>query len=204
VPLKSSAILGFRPHTGWAAAVALAHGNRAPVIVDRRRIVYEPNAQATRFLYHKAAEGPLPKAQALIDAARIAAQASAIHEIQRLIADLEAKNYRPIAAAIPAGNTKLPASLDEILAGHMRIHGAEGAFYRDVLADACKDSGLEVYRTPERDLWSVTARTLRIQDGLLKERIQEMGIAAGPPWNEDQKLATLAAWAHLETPRGRA
>jgi hypothetical protein len=204
VPPKLLAILGFRPHTGWAAAVALAHGDKAPVIVDRRRIVYEPDAQATRFLYHKAAEGPLRKAQALIDAARAAAQASAIHEINRLVADLAARKYRAIAAAIPAGNTKLPATLDEILTAHMRIHGAEGAFYRDVLADACRDSGLEVYRTPERGLWSVAARSLRINDGTLKERIREMGAAAGPPWSEDQKLATLAAWVHLEKPQARA
>jgi hypothetical protein len=197
MPAKSPVIVGFRPHTGWAAAVALARGAKAPVIVDRRRILFEPHVEATRFLYHKAAEGPLRKAQALIDAARVAAQASAIHEIKRLVADLDAKKYLAVAAAIPAGNTKLPATLGDILAAHMRIHSAEGAFYRDVLADACKDSGLEVYRTPERDLWSVTARALRIQDGALKERMREMGVAAGPPWSEDQKLATLAAWAHL-------
>lgn len=30
-----------------------------------------------------------------------------------------------------------PASFDEVLASHPRIHTAEGHFYRDVLRDAC-------------------------------------------------------------------
>ena len=100
MPASSSAILGFRPHTGWAAAVTLTHGAKAPVIVDRRRIAYEPHAEATRFVYHKAAEGAAADAQALVEAARATAQDAALQALKQLLSDLAAMRYSVFAAAI--------------------------------------------------------------------------------------------------------
>jgi hypothetical protein len=56
----------------------------------------------------------------------------------------------------------------------MRIHSAEGFFYRDVFRDACP--------VPCR---IVPAASLNIT---------AVGKLAAKPWGRDQKLAALAAW----------
>ena len=70
-----------------------------------------------------------------------------------------------------------PGSLDRILAAHSRIHGAEGALYRDVLREACT---VPVKLVPPRSLDHT-----------------KVGKLAPPPWGRDQKLAALAAWSVL-------
>ena len=38
----------------------------------------------------------------------------------------------------------------------------------------------------------------------LEARVKSMGAALGPPWNEDYKLATQAAWAWLDERQGHS
>jgi hypothetical protein len=68
----------------------------------------------------------------------------------------------------------IPGNLEATLATHMRIHSAEGFFYRDVFRDACP--------VPWR---IVPAASLDIT---------ALGKLAAKPWGRDQKLAALAAW----------
>lgn len=183
-----NAALGFRTHTGWAAAVAVGEHW---TILERRRITLEPNV--TRFVYHRAAELPLDEAQTLIGNARNESVSAAEHEIGEMLAVLKRHGTTIRAACVPGGNTRLPQSLADILAAHSRIHAAEGAFYRDALAEACARHGLDVARVPERDLWPLAAAALGTSEQKLLERIIETGKRLGPPWGEDQKLAALAA-----------
>jgi hypothetical protein len=145
-----TAVLGFRPHTYWTAAVALAGPPSAPRVVERRRIVFA--AHESRFVYHRAAEGPLAEAPGLIAAVRRATEQEATHGVGALVADLRRGGFEVRLACVPAGTAKLPDTLGGILRAHSRIHAAEGLFYRDVLADACKRVGLEVHRLVEREL----------------------------------------------------
>ena len=188
----SNAVVGFRAHTGWAAAVVVTGGDW-PTVIDRRRIAYEPSAG--RFLYHQASEMGAVKGENLVTMGRRQALRAARRAIKDLIADLASRYFKVAVAAIPAGNTKLPNSLTEILAAHSRIHAAEGAFYRETLADACQALGLSVYRPPERDLSSVVSARTKLDTTQIAFRIREMGKEFGPPWSEDQKVAALAAWS---------
>lgn len=188
------AALGFRAHTGWAAAVVVTPDGE---VVERRRIVYEP--AATRFIYHHAAELACDDAATLIDAARALATDKAGEEIQNLLHVLGGKRIQVSAAGVPGGNTRLPEKLSEILAAHSRIHAAEGAFYRDVLADACARIGVRVSRVPTRDLWQVATASFGNSEEKLREHLAALGKKLGPPWSEDQKLAALAAFTALKT-----
>src|SRR5438045_3394756 len=125
---RTWAALGFRAHTGWAAAVAVTPGWD---VVERRRIVYEPDS--TRFIYHRAAEIALNDAEALIETSRAQAADKARREIQNLISDLSGTGIAVVVACVPGGNSAVPRGLADILAAHSRIHAAEGGFYRDVL-----------------------------------------------------------------------
>ena len=102
------------------------------------------------------------------------------------------------AAVIPAGTAKLPERLEDILRAHARIHAAEGDFYRDVVASGCEAAGLEVHRVVERELPALACDLLGVTPPSLEARLKAMGATLGPPWSEDYKLATLAAWLHLD------
>jgi hypothetical protein len=197
VPSKETfAVLGFRPHTGWTAAVALAGKPNEPKVIDRRRIAFGPEGEG-RFVYHRAEEGPRDAAHRAIAGARKSSETAAAREIAKWIAELKARGFRAMAAAVPTSRRPLPKNLDEILGAHSRIHAAEGAFYRDAIASACETSGLEVRRVVERELPSLASALLKTGQGGVETRLRDMGKILGPPWSEDQKLATLAAWLQL-------
>ncbi|MGH6955968.1 MAG: hypothetical protein ACREEW_04815 [Caulobacteraceae bacterium] len=53
-------------------------------------------------------------------------------------------------------------------------------------------------RAVERDLAADVCRRHALPAPSLEARLKQIGVAAGRPWTEDQKLATLAAWSALE------
>jgi hypothetical protein len=192
----SFAVLGFRPHTYWTAVVALAGRPDAPRVLERRRIVFADGEE--RFVYHHAAEAPAASAPSLIAAARAATQTNATREISELIADLQLGGVAVRTAVVPGSGAKSPEKLEDVLRSHARIHAAEGAFYRDVVASACQVTGLEVHRVVERHLPALVSGLLDVEGSELAARLKEIGAALGPPWGEDYRLATQAAWLHLE------
>ncbi len=193
---QTLAVLGFRPHTYWTAVVALAGRSTEPRVIERRRIVFADGDE--RFAYHQAAETDLAQAASLIDAVRVATVANAAREIGALVTDLQRGGVTVRLAATPAGTAKLPEKLEDILHAHSRIHAAEGTFYRDVVASGCAGAGLEVRRVVERELPALVCDLIDIRPADLEARLKAMGVALGPPWSEDFKLATQAAWISLE------
>jgi hypothetical protein len=190
------AVLGFRPHTYWTSVVALAGDVEAPRVIERRAIVFAAGEE--RNVYHHAAETDLAAAPALIERVRAATKANAVRELGGLIADLGRTGAVPRTAVTAAATAKLPAKLEDIVRVHARMHAAEGDFYRDVVADACQAAGLDVRRVVERELPDLVCDLLRIDSAGLKTRLHTMGAALGPPWSEDYRLASLAAWLGLE------
>ena len=66
-----------------------------------------------------------------------------------------------------------------------------------MVAAACEVLGLEVRRVAERDMPALVCALLRTDRPSLDERLKDMGAALGPPWSEDYRLATQAAWIGL-------
>ena len=192
---SSLAVLGFRPHTYWTAVVALAGRPDAPRIVTRRRVDFAAGLE--RFVYHQAETLDPAEAQALIDRVRAAVEANAAREIGGLVADLRRDGVTVRVAVAPAGTAKLPEALADILRVHARMHAAEGNFYRDAVAAACDALGLRVHRVAERDLPSALGKALGVDAAALDARLRALGATLGPPWNEDYRLATQAAWLRL-------
>jgi hypothetical protein len=192
----SSVVLGFRPHTYWTAAVALAGPLQAPLVVERRRVDFAAGNE--RMVFHRAETMDLALAQPMIDQVRAAVEANAAREIAAMVADLKRDGAEVRCAIVPAGTAKLPERLEDILRVHARMHAAEGNFYRDVIASACESLGLATRRAVERELPALVADVLEIREPALTARLKEMGLKLGPPWSEDYRLATLAAWLHLD------
>lgn len=189
------AVLGFRPHTYWTSVVALGGRARAPTVLERRRVVFAAGDE--RSVFHQAAEIGPGEAARLIERVREATVANAVRELAVLIADLQLGGVAVRGAVVSAATAKLPDKVEDIVTAHSRIHAAEGDFYRDVVAAACEVLGLEVRRVAERDMPALVCALLRTDRPSLDERLKDMGAALGPPWSEDYRLATQAAWIGL-------
>lgn len=193
--MSQTAVLGFRPHTYWTAAVAVAGPLDAPRVLHRRR--FEFAERPWRFIYHQAAEGPPEAAAGLIEQARAATVASCAREVEQLADDLAAQGISVTLAATAASTTRLPERLEDILAAHSRIHAAEGVLCREVVARACEKAGLAVRRVVERELPALVGDRLGLPAASITAQLKQMGTSLGPPWSEDYRLATQAAWLCL-------
>ena len=190
-----AAALGFRPHTYWTPASVLAGPAPAPRLIARRRIVFATGHE--RMAYHEAAEIGPDGAEAWIEGVRAATQKNAAEAIAVLLADLRRDGVVVDIAVVPESRPRLPATVAEVVRVHALMHAAEGVFYRDVVAAACRDLGLQVVRTLERDLPEAAAAMLDVEPAALATRMADMAAGMGPPWNEDYRLAALAAWLGL-------
>jgi predicted NBD/HSP70 family sugar kinase len=157
--------IGITVHTGWGACVVVGGSPREPEIVANR--VIELLEHAERFCYHRAAEMTAASAREWLTRVRAKALARARSELAPLLAE------QVRLGAIVAKDGPLP-DLDTALTTHLRIHSAEGLFYRDVFRDACQIP------------WRI------IPPASLE--ITALGNLVAKPWGRDQKLAALAAW----------
>ncbi|HJZ86595.1 MAG TPA: hypothetical protein VKN99_15550 [Polyangia bacterium] len=193
---QATATLGFRAHTGWAAAVALAGPPAAPRVIDRRRLeLAAPGGSAD--WYHQARELSGAAAARKVREGSADAHKRARAAVRALIEQLAAQGYRVVASGLPLGNTRLPSSLEAILRSHALVHSAEGELFRQVLVSASEAAELAVTGVPARQLYAQAAARLHLGEAELKRRLTDLGAAVGAPWGQDQKEAALSAWLAL-------
>ena len=192
------AALGFRVHSGWTSLVAIALEDGSPIVLLRQR----PHLVKTftyefRQPYHTAEKVPRSDAQGVI--ARIQAEArslayTAIRSIQK---KLRTEGYElKYCGLLLASGRQLP-SLAQILKSHALIHTADGELFRNVLLHASKRSGVEIFTAKESELMQCSAEELGLQPEEIKDRLADLGVGLGPPWTQDEKLASLIAWMSL-------
>ena len=99
---------------------------------------------------------------------------------------LRARGHEVEGCGVLLGSGKALPALDRILAAHPLIHTAEGAMFREVLVWAAEECNLPVTLVREKEL-----------DATSLERIGSLGKLIGPPWTQDQKCATVAAFMAL-------
>jgi len=106
-------------------------------------------------------------------------------------------------ALLRASGRPLPI-LAATLASHALIHTADGEHFRDALSHAADHCGLPLVGVRERELLARGEAAVGLSADELLRRVGEMGRALGPPWRQDEKLAALAAWLVLASPRPKA
>jgi hypothetical protein len=193
--------LGLRSHSGWAVLIALQGPVSAPVVVDRRRLEL-CDKSFPRQPYHAAEDLPAAKAEALVSRSLETAAKLARAAVAAAIETRRAEGQEVAGAGLLLSSSRpLPKELAAILASHALIHTAEGEMYRDVLRAGCEKAGVEVAGMRERDLLASASPRLKLAPDAITARLAALGKALGPPWTQDEKLASLAAWLVL---RGRA
>jgi hypothetical protein len=194
----STAALGLRAHSGWAALVAIAGPLDSPLVIDRRIIqLCNPKTRGSKQPYHAAEPLAFKDAEKLITRCMAETRQLAYQALCSAIHDLQQNGHHIVACGILLGSGRTLPTLDRILASHALIHAAEGEMFRDALVDAARQCTLPVKGVKERELYSEAATTLDRSAEQLHTYLSEQGRSLGPPWREDQKCATLAAWLAL-------
>ena len=215
--------LGFRPHTGWAVAVAVGGDLVSPQVVERRVVALTDEAQVPAQVYHAAVELEPHAAEALVrKAERVVAQVTG-REVAGFVAELRSNEYLPLAAGVattaagPKSGFGRPDSgwpsnvrpsnvrhsnvrhsnVTYVLAAHMRMHAAEGELYGEAIADALDEAGLPVTLIHPRDVAASAADGLGRDAGSMQRMVTAIGASLGPLWRKDEKEATLLAWTAL-------
>ena len=202
MPSAERVALGLRAHSGWAVLVALRGPAASPTVVDRRRLVL-CDGRFPRQPYHAAEELPAPKAEDLVSRSLDAAARLTREAIGAAVKDRRASGEPLAGAGLLLGSARpLPVELAAILRSHPLIHTAEGEMYRTVLRDGCERAGIGVVGFRERELETTAARRLRLAPAALRARLAALGKPLGPPWTQDEKLASLAAWLLLREAKG--
>jgi hypothetical protein len=140
--------------------------------------------------------------QALIARRTESTRRLAERAVDDALAGLRSDGYEPLACGLVAAAGRPLPGLEKILASHALIHAAEGQLFRDALAAAAERAHLPVAALPERELGTRARAALALTEDELRERLAAFGRALGPPWRQDEKQATLAAWLVLLEPDG--
>jgi hypothetical protein len=192
------AALGFRAHSGWTSMVAIALEDSSPLVLLRQR----PQLVKTftfefRQPYHTAQKVPRPEARGVISRIRTEARGLAYSAIRSVQKKLQTEGYElKYCGLLLASGRPLP-SLAQILESHALIHTADGELFRNVLLHACKRCGIETFTAKESELMGQSAEELGLRQEEIKHRLTDLGIGLGPPWTQDEKLASLIAWISL-------
>jgi hypothetical protein len=192
------AALGVRSHSGWAAWCVLAGDPAAPDILARGRMqLCDPAAPGAKQPFHHAEPMPFAGAEAFVARCRADTAARA----DQALAAIAALARINICCVLTASGRPLP-DLRGILASHAFIHAAEGEFYRDAVAGACRRGGIAVHRLRERDV-ETELQALPVEPAKVRLRRAQFGKRLGPPWTSDEKLSALGAWLMLASRRSR-
>ena len=192
------AAIGFRVHSGWAAMVAVSLEKGAPVVLHRQKLLLVKIFSYTfRQPYHTAEKMALEEAADFVRGVEEESQELALAGIRTLQKELARADYNICGCALLlASGRKLP-EFAKILNSHALIHTADGELFRESIRKACSRARLPLTATKERDLLAAASKKLNKRPEYLNRSVAALGKSVGPPWTQDEKLATLAAWLTL-------
>ena len=189
------AAVGFRVHSGWTSLVAIAVEKGKPMVLSRRRPHLVENFSCTfRQPYHTAAKLSPDEGRAFIGHVRKESRELAFRALRQLKVELEQQGYSLERCGLLLSSGRPLPPLPRILAAHSLIHTADGELFRESLLHAAGRCSLWSLTIKDRELLFSASRALRAKPASLTRRVAELGRGLGPPWSQDEKLASLVAW----------
>ncbi len=190
----AEAVIGASVHYGRAELVTLAVEDGAPRFLDRRRVALIGDGLPSAPYHHEALELDIGAATVLVDRVKGSVAERANAAISAVLAI-----WRARVLILPASPyARLPDSLEEVLGSRPLTLAADGMLYREFLARAASELGLEVRRDPRRtDPALLAAEAMGVDVAEVHALIARFGREAGPPWRQDHKLAAAAALSVL-------
>jgi hypothetical protein len=178
--------------------VAVCVEKGVPVVLERKRVhLVNTFTYTFRQPYHTAEKMPIGEAREFVAGVEKESQKLAYQAIQAVRAELQKQSIELTRCALLLASGRALPSFENILASHALIHTADGELFRGALSHAATRCSLEIIKIKEKELLESGARALRIQPAALLRRLVALGKPLGPPWSQDEKFATLAAWLAL-------
>jgi hypothetical protein len=192
---SKQATLGFRVHSGWAAAVAVCVDRGLPVVLVKQRVrLVDTFTYEFRQPYHTAEKMLQGQAREFISRMQAEARRLAYTAIRGLESRTQEQGVKlTCCGLLLASGRPLPA-LEKVLASHALIHTADGELFRQALLHASTRCGLRDFTIKEKELLERAGKVLRLKGDGLMRRVTELGKSFGAPWSQDEKFATIAAW----------
>ena len=183
--------IGLRIKSGFAIAAIVSKSSTGLAIEAVHTVALSTQElPQTRFPYHPTIELPERQGAALSDKAVEEVRRTAAREMGRL---LQASSGIERAAMV-VGSVIDPASLGN---PHVRVHALEGKLFREVVAAALAEQGIDCAVLVEREAYAKVAADASTPEQRLRAEIAALGQGHIKPWRSEEKLATLAAWWQL-------
>jgi len=179
--------IGLRIKSGFAvAAIVVKSGGGFAIETVRTVALSSEELPQSRFPYHPTIE--LPERQGT------AFSQKAVKEVRRMAAREMGKILEEYAdierAAIVVGSVIDPDSLGN---PHVRVHALEGKLFREVVAEALAEHGIDCGVLVERDAYAKVAADVSATEQRVRTEVAALGQGRIKPWRTEEKLATLAA-----------
>jgi hypothetical protein len=195
-----NAAIGFRVHSGWAAAVAVSLEKGGPVVLARQRVqLVDTFTYEFRQPYHTAEKMLIGQAREFLARMQREARRLAYGAIKELASRTEEQGVKLTRCALLLASGRVLPELEKILASHALIHTADGEHFREAVLHASARWGLRDLRIKEREVLKNAEEVLGLKSGAVMKRVTELGKPLGSPWSQDEKFATAGAWLALCT-----
>ena len=190
----AGAVIGASDHYGRAELVTLAVAAAAPILLDRRRVELIGKGLPSAPYHHEALKLDIGAANDLVNRVRRSVAEHASAAISIVLA-----TYRAQVLILPASpHDSLPDSLEEVLSSRPLTFAADGMLYRESLAKAAAEHGMEVRRYARKtDPTLLAADAMGVDVAKVTSLIAQFGREAGAPWRKDHKMAAAAALSVL-------
>ena len=190
----AEAVIGASDHYARAELVTLAIEDAVPVFLDRRRVELIDMDLPSAPYHHEALELDIGTAIDLVNRVRRSVAEHASAAISNMLA-----TYHARVLILPTSPyDSLPDSLEEVLSSRPLTNAADGMLYRESLAEAAAELGMEVRRYPRKtDPTVLAAEAMGVDLSEVASLIARFGREAGTPWRKDHKLAAAAALSML-------
>jgi hypothetical protein len=192
--LKQAAV-GFRVHSGWAAAVAVCVERGVPVVLLRQRVhLVDAFTYEFRQPYHTAEKMLDGQAREFISRMQAEARRLAYRAIQELASRTQEQGVKLTRCGLLLASGRPLPALDKILASQL---------FREAILHASARCGLRDFKIKDKELLARTGEVFRAKPNEPMRRVTELGRSFGAPWSQDEKFATLAAWLALVSKSAR-
>jgi len=192
------AAIGFRVHSGWAAMVAVSLEDGVPVVLQRRKLLLVKTFSYTfRQPYHTAEKMPPGDASEFVRGVETESRELALSGLRAVEKELDSADYKVGGCALLLTSGRKLPEFEKILASHALIHTADGELFREAIRHCCARAKLPLTAIKERELLAAASKRLNKRPEFLNRQVAALGKSLGPPWTQDEKLATLAAWLTL-------
>jgi hypothetical protein len=198
---SKQAAIGFRVHSGWAAAVAVCLEKGGPVVLSRQRVhLVETFTYEFRQPYHTAEKMLAGQGREFIARMQAEARRLAYGAVRELASRTQEQGVKLTRCGLLLASGRPLPALEKILASHALIHTADGGLFREAILHASTRCGLSEFTIKEKELLDLAGLAFRAKPNELMRRVTEFGRFLGSPWSQDEKFATLAAWLALAAP----